>query len=390
MFILYQEGLNSGTMKLLQNILVPLDFRESSVNAFKYAAKVSEVFNSNLIVMHVIADRSMSAETEELLLSTVRHRYEELAAMVDPVVSARMELVVQKGVIFEQIVKVAIKRDINVIIAGSGSEVENDRYRLSTILEKLMRKNQVPLWVVRSSDSMPVRKILCPVDFSDASGRAFHNAITLASFLKAELTVLNVFTSLSIQSPRLQVDNEQENKILRKRQQKEFSEFLSGFDTGQVSFKELFLEGVPEKVIRSAVSSGGFDLLIMGTTGRTGLSRILMGSVTEKVTREVPCSFITTKSKDIARTYFESNLGEIETYIQKARQYREEGNYERAIEFFTAGLKQFPDNIPMLTGLMETYRDSGNEVKAAFFRDYAQDVVKRVWGEEYVKKLGLE
>lgn len=54
------------------------------------------------------------------------------------------------------------------------------------------------------------------------------------------------------------------------------------------------------------------------------------------------------------------------------------------------GLKQFPDNIPMITGLMGAYSDNGNDAKAAFFSDYARDVVSRAWGEEYIEKLGLD
>jgi len=378
------------TMKILQNILVPVDFRESSVNAFNYAAKVSEVFHSKLYVLHVIHEESLSEKTEQLLRDSIDQKQKELLESVNPELAERMEFLVQNGVVFEQILQTAIKYDINVVIAGSGSDSGKDRYQLSTVMEKLMRKNQVPLWVVRSTDQMSVRKILCPVDFSDASERALKNALTLASHLDAELSVMNVYTPRYVQSPRLQVDNAQENQILKKKQKKDFEDFLERFNTKTPAFRILFQEGIPENTILSTIGEGGYDLLIMGTTGRTGLSRILMGSVTEKVTREVPCSFITVKSQDIARTYFESNLGEIETYLEKAKQHREAGEYEKAIEILSSGLKQFPDNIPMLTGMMGAYSDIGDASKAAFFKDYARDVVRRVWGEEYLEKLGLD
>jgi nucleotide-binding universal stress UspA family protein len=377
-------------MKLLQNILVPVDFRKSSINAFLYAAKVSELFHSKLIILHVIREESLSAETEQMLRETVWQKYQEMRGLVDAAVSDRMEFTVEKGVIFERIIHAAIQREINVIIAGSGSDTEEGRFPLSTTIEKLMRKNQVPLWVVRNPDQLPVHNILCPVDFSDASERALNNAITLASRLESKLSVMNVFTPLNIHSPRLSVDADNENEILKKKQFNEFKKFLSGFDLRSVRYEKLFLVGVPEDQIGAAIEKDKIDLLIMGTTGRTGLSRILMGSVTEKVTREVPCSFITTKSKDITRTSPAGKLGEIETYMIVAKQHREAGDYEKAIEYYSAGLHQYPDNIPILIGLMNTHKDLGNETKAAFFRDYARDVVTRVWGEEYINKLGLE
>jgi len=377
-------------MKLLQNILVPVDFRESSINAFLYAAKISELFHSKLIVLHVIREESLSAETEQMLRETVWQKYQDMKELVDESISERMEFTVEKGVIFERIIHAAIQRDINVIIAGSGSDTEEGRFPLSTMIEKLMRKNQVPLWVVRKPDQLPVRNILCPVDFSDASERALNNAITLASRMGAKLSVVNVFTPLSIHSPRLSVDNENENEILKKKQHEEFDKFLSGFDLRSVPYEKLILEGVPEDQIGTAIEKGKIDLLIMGTTGRTGLSRILMGSVTEKVTREVPCSFITTKSKDITKTSPAGKLGDIEAYISLAKQNRDAGDHEKAIEYYTAGLHQYPDNVPILIGLMNAYKDLGNATKSAFFRDYARDVVTRVWGEEYIEKLGLD
>lgn len=373
-------------MKLLQNILVPVDFNPSSIRAFHYAASISEVFNSHLILVHVISGDGLSSQAEEMLEETIREKYEALRREAGPSVSGRMELVIQRGVVFEQIIRASIKRDVNVIIAGTGEHPEG---RLSTMVEKLMRKNQVPLWLVKNDDTFPVEKILCPVDFSDASVRALNNALLLADKLNAVLVVMHVYTEIYVQSPRLRVDNEEENRRLLESKEKELSAFMEGFDFSTVRKEVLLVEGQPEQKILDTIRSQKTDLLVMGTTGRSGLSRILMGSVTEKVTREVPCSFITTKSIDIAKTWFESNLGEIETYLQQARHYRESGDTGKAIDCYIAGLKQFPDNIPMLQGIIALYSESGNDARAAFFKDYAREVVMRLWGREYLKKFGL-
>jgi hypothetical protein len=59
----------------------------------------------------------------------------------------------------------------------------------------------------------------------------------------------------------------------------------------------------------------------MGTTGRSGISKILMGSVTEKVIREVPCSFITVKNEDIVALELESKIQDIENYYSLAQNF---------------------------------------------------------------------
>ncbi len=376
-------------MKLLQKILVPFDFSESSTNTLQHAVEVSKAFNSEIIVLNVMKEENLSEKTENLLKDTLKNRFEESLKDLDSSVKKQVSFQIGKGVVFEQIIRIAIREDINVIIAGAGTDADNEHYKLSIVMEKLIRKSQIPLWVIKNSDKMPFRKILCPVDFSDASSRALNNAIILASKFNAELSVMYVFTPINILSPRMQVDNEQENRIQRKRLNKEFEEYLSGFNLNGITHKVLLKEGQPHQIILSTIEKENFDLLMMGTTGRTGISRIFMGSVTEKVTRELPCSFITTKSKDITRTYFESNLGEIETYIQKAKHYHEKGEYAKSIEYYLEGLKQFPDNIPMLTGLIQSYTKNGDHHKAAFFNDYARDVISRIWGEEFIEKLGF-
>lgn len=377
-------------MKHLQNILVPVDFNQPSTDAFLYAVSVAKAFNSRILLLHVISETSLSSDTEALILDSVKLKFNELTEKVDRDVSDRIEMIVERGIVFERIGHTAISRDVNVVIAGSGNDSGKNRFHLGTTVEKLMRKNQVPLWIVKNGTRFPVKKIVCPVDFSDASERALHNAILLALKLKTGLTVMHVWSRLIIQSPRLNHEVAEENKIRRAKAEREFMEFLKKFDFQGLPYQKLFLEGIAEQEILGAVETNDFDLLVMGTTGRTGLSRILMGSVTEKVTREVPCSFITTKSQDIARTFFESNLNEIETFLKKANGYREVGEYGKAIEYYLLGLKQYPDNIPILINLKDTYLLTGDNLKSKFYWDYAKEAVLRIWGADYLEKFGLK
>jgi nucleotide-binding universal stress UspA family protein len=375
-------------MKLLQNILVPVDLEEASLNALRFAGEVAAVYNSRILLMHVINDEQISRETEAMMTDFLTDKFNQLKEILPAPVQKQVDYIFEKGSVFERISRVAIERDVNVIIAGAGNS-ENDSYPLGTNVEKLMRKNQVPLWVVRKEERFPFRNILCPVDFSDASARALRNAILLSSNGGASLEIMHVFTPINIQSVRLRIDNQKENEALRAARQTQFMKFLEAFDFGNVEYSTYLAEGTPEDEILERIREGNTDLLVMGTTGKTGLSRILMGSVTEKVTREVPVSFITTKSMDLARTYFDSNLREIESFIKYARESQEKGNYEKAIDYYRLGLKQFPDNIPMLIGLKECFEANGDHQQAAYYAEYASEVVRRVWGKEYLDKFGL-
>ena len=377
-------------MKLLQDILVATDFSESSGRAIKASVLLAKKFKSRITLMHVASEESVSDETRVLIEQSINNKLADIKENISKEDIYVSDVISEKGVAFEKIIQVAQGKNVNLIVVGSGSKDKNDNFKLGTTAEKLIRKNQIPVWVVKNEEVKPVSKILCPVDFSDASKRALLNAVTLAEKFNAELSVVNVFVPVVSTSVRISQNIEEENKDLRNKREQELNKFLNEIDFRSVKYEKELLMGIPYVEIYKAVKNQKADLLIMGTTGKTGLSKLLMGSVTEKVTRELPCSFITTKAKDITDNYLESNLKGIESILNPARNAFTKGDYELAIEEFTIGLKQYPDNIPMLIGLIDSYKALGNNTKVAFYTEYKNEVLKRIWGDHLLDKLKLK
>lgn len=83
-------------MKLLHNILVPVDINPSFTHAIKYAASISETFNLHLILLHIISAETLSLQSEVMLKETVREKYDALRSEIGPAVAERMELVDDK------------------------------------------------------------------------------------------------------------------------------------------------------------------------------------------------------------------------------------------------------------------------------------------------------
>ena len=134
-----------------------------------------------------------------------------------------------------------------------------------------------------------IHRILCPVDFSEPSERALDYALGLAERLGAEVDVVHVF-----QFPTFAVEDGtvtlppflQENLAQRLRERLE-QFVLEKTGEGPKTTVQV-LEGVPYVEIMQAAK--GRDLIVMATHGRTGLSRLLLGSVAERVVRgsEIP------------------------------------------------------------------------------------------------------
>lgn len=377
-------------MKLLKNILVTIDFSESSKYVIENSIRLAEKFHSQITLMHVIADEKISSEILKMYTESVKLKLENISSTIKSKGIEVNKIIIEKGVPFEKIILEAQNNEYNVIIAGSGNKEKQEAYKLGTTVEKIVRKNQIPVWVVKNEDLKEIHKIICPVDFSDASKRALNNAITLAHKFGAELLIMNVFIPVNYSSMRFEVDNASENKELKKKQEKNLNEFLEQFDFSHIKYRIEIKEGEPFLEILKGIMKNKIELLVMGTTGKTGLSRLLMGSVTEKVIREVPCNFITTKSVDITDNYFDSNLKSIESILSSARKSFEKKDFEHALEKYHIALKQYPDNIPVILGIIETYEAIENKTKAEYYKVYGREVVKRIWGDKYLVYFNLE
>jgi nucleotide-binding universal stress UspA family protein len=133
-----------------------------------------------------------------------------------------------------------------------------------------------------------IKKILYATDFSTYSNQAYFHAVALAQSHGASLTILYVF------SPAFGTREVHGHKEADRQYWRDQLQQIRPVDT-QIPVKHVFLEGDPAAEIVRYATESGTDLVVMGTHGRTGLERLLMGSVAEKVMRDAPCSVLVVK-----------------------------------------------------------------------------------------------
>jgi nucleotide-binding universal stress UspA family protein len=137
-----------------------------------------------------------------------------------------------------------------------------------------------------------VRRILVPVDFSTPSGHALRFAYSLASALRASIEVLHVMdpsdTMLDRAADRPSGgDPAAARDLLR--------DFVAAVASGSVPITQRIEHGEPHDRIVSLGRDEGFDLIVMGTLGRTGRPLALVGSVAESVVRTSPRPVLTVR-----------------------------------------------------------------------------------------------
>jgi nucleotide-binding universal stress UspA family protein len=138
---------------------------------------------------------------------------------------------------------------------------------------------------------MKLQQILCPLDFSEFSATAFDYAQSLARHYHCGLLVEHVVGPWGSAYPgyvNLELVAEA-SESLRRCAQEELREFLASHVHNGIKIEGLLREGEVTDTILATAEARATDLIVMGTHGRHGLDRWLVGSVTEKVLRKARC-----------------------------------------------------------------------------------------------------
>lgn len=161
------------------------------------------------------------------------------------------------------------------------------------------------------------KKILVPLDGSDAANQALPIAIRIAQYDNAEILLVRapVLSKIPLTAGLEGMKLFEETMAFRKQQCIHYLGYIRQCNMYlNVPMNEYVAEGDPASVIVDAAESENIDLIVMTTHGRTGLRRWLMGSVTDKVLRHAPCPVLAVLNdrpfQEIAVTLDGSQLAE--------------------------------------------------------------------------------
>jgi len=145
---------------------------------------------------------------------------------------------------------------------------------------------------------MRLQRVLVPVDFSDCSRKALHYAIQFARQFKAELTLLYVNVPAPPPPEFVLLQTEQMSARYLEESMKGLAEWRKEIAPGiSVKMVSRNASAVYQEIIALA-REAHTDLIIMGNHGRTGLSRLLIGSTAERVVRHAPCPVLVIRERE--------------------------------------------------------------------------------------------
>lgn len=301
-------------MSLLETVLTPVDFSPASESALRLGLDWSRENRGRVTILNAAFVPSVAYESmlvwshgESSSLSEVARRGAEdavtdLLAKMSEVDRQRVETRVVFGAPAEAIVSEAREKDHTLVVMGT-----HDGEGLASVFggsttEKVLRHSPCPVVAVPPGVRAGApRSVLAATDFSLSSGAAVREGAYLAKAFGAAFDVLHVYSAPSFVPPNALIGPGAQNlealsKVAERHATEELNSFVSDLRKTGIAIRDgNVLFGSPARAIVEYTKRGKYDLLVMGTMGRSGISHLVVGSVAERVVRHAPCPVLTVR-----------------------------------------------------------------------------------------------
>lgn len=290
-----------------RKLLCPTDFSPGSQHALQVAVRMAREADAELVLVHAWylpagtfgADYPIPADLFQEIVNDEQRGLAAATGDATRLGAPRVTSRLLHGVPWDQIVQ-ATRDDpaIDLIVMGTHGRSGVARVLLGSVAEQVIRHAPCSVLAARAPGGLqPFRKVLCPIDFSDDSRRALERAAELAAPGGAGITLLHViepaitFSNLPMADNNLQsVDRRATHELARWA-----SELESKVSVPVTAEIRIGRPGVQTLGVLDADPT--FDLVVMGSHGRTGIRRVLLGSVAEQVLRHAACPVLVVRAR---------------------------------------------------------------------------------------------
>jgi nucleotide-binding universal stress UspA family protein len=293
----------------INKIVVPCDFSELSKNALNLALFLTESFSAKLTVVHA---RILYEDNPNMIAGEIKSLKEYEKQMDDMILEQMKEhtdkhkhkLSIKHELIRGYSVAPSLLNYLNannfdLIILGTHGHTSIEHFLLGSVAEKVIKYAPCPVITLRPNVKLMTapKRILIPFDFSEYAKKSFQYAVNLAKKFQAELDLLYV-VDLDVHPALYAWGMKSVLQIIpdiEKKAKNDFKKIIKQENTAGLKINTFFREGKPHREIVKFANEKKHDLIIMATHALSGIDRLLLGSVTEKVIRSAPCAALTLK-----------------------------------------------------------------------------------------------
>lgn len=284
----------------IESILIPTDGSEAAETGERRGVDLAAALGADLHVLSVVdtgdtdpplseLDANQRTEHEQLLEGRAEQAVSTVAQLGAAHLSGRITTAVERGVPFRTITDYVDSHDIDLVVMGTHGRSGLERALLGSVAERTLRTSSVPVIAVPPSAQIvevadvAYDDILVPTDGSPGAEVAVDWGLTLANRYDATVhTVYSVDTTWFQSDPGMAAIHDQ----LEETGRAALETVTERAREADVAVTASLGSGPAGRVIRSYIDEHEIDMVVMGTRGRTGVGRFLLGSVTESVLRK--------------------------------------------------------------------------------------------------------
>ncbi|MWV39664.1 ferredoxin Fer [Natrialba swarupiae] len=263
---------------MYNEILVPTDGSDVAERAGTVAVQMAELFGADLTVVSV-----REPGTEEQAERAVGDIEE---AAIEAGLSPQTEIIDdEKSAIHQAIIDYAEDHGVDVVVMGTHGRTGISRFLLGSVAEQFLQESPVPVVTIHEDTviDFEIDNVLVPTDGSEGSEAATEHAIDLVTETGGTIHALYVTSGPEAESSP--------TDDVRDRGEAAGVEVVSATRSGR-----------PHEAIAGYTAEAEIDVVVMGTHGRTGLRRYLLGSVTERTVRFSPVPVVSVKPESAGAT----------------------------------------------------------------------------------------
>ena len=277
-----------------KSILLATDLSARCDRALDRAVLLSQLWQARLVILHVLEDiwdpDSNSTEPSwRRPPNPCDVAEKQLLADIGPL-QETVDIVVDEGDPAEVIVRTAERKGCDLIVTGVAKDELFGRFILGTTVDRLLRRSQKPILIIKKRARQTYSRIAVAIDFSDSSRHALEAAIRY--FPDQGLTIFHAYEA---PMSGMTTDSAAYRRQYRRGVEQDYEAFLASLKSGETIRQRArsFIEyGAPNTVLRRGVHDMNIDLTVLGTEGRGALSEFLVGSVGKHLMSELPSDIL--------------------------------------------------------------------------------------------------
>ncbi|MEQ8661848.1 MAG: universal stress protein [Gammaproteobacteria bacterium] len=272
----------------MNRIMVATDFSTRSDRALRRAALLARRHGATLEVVHAIDDdqpRAIVAAEERAAAGLLA----DLAATLKRVDAVACAARVVFGPASSAIVAAAAAAASDLLVLGPHRRQTLRDVFIGTTAERTIRASACPVLMANAPPVADYRHALLATDLSEGSARAIHGFLALGLTAPATPTIVHVFDTMTLRmaaaNPLPQDERQRHLEQSRAAATAALAAFVAALDAGPMSQQVCYQDAPVADVALRAARAADADLVVVGTRGRSGLGKLVLGSVAEAILR---------------------------------------------------------------------------------------------------------